>query len=297
MAVAFVGGAALGAVFGELLKVVVEVTKKTLRFKTLLKRIETTLIKLQPVVMEMAQLNEVLDHPEEETKQFICYLKRGKKLVLKCSRIKVWELRRKHAHTNKLIGLDEELLRFFQIDVQARLACNSMRNRIGINDLTDKMDRVLSSVTSRAGGFSGSCSVPGLPERIIGLDRHLAESKRMLLKNDTRVLVISAPGGCGKTTLTKMLCHDDEIIGTHLPSSLCLLFLLLHSCIIASYLELHKPRDLKAPSLIGPKLCETVLTGQKGQDCWSHPVINKTFFPLLSVWHDDIFTFNVAFMV
>ncbi|KAF5799835.1 putative P-loop containing nucleoside triphosphate hydrolase [Helianthus annuus] len=35
----------------------------------------------------------------------------------------------------------------------------------------------------------------------------------MLLKDDTKVLVVSAPGGFGKTTLAKKFCHDNEIKG------------------------------------------------------------------------------------
>ncbi|KAI3785028.1 hypothetical protein L1987_44137 [Smallanthus sonchifolius] len=73
------------------------------------------------------------------------------------------------------------------------------------------MDQVLSTVTERAGGFSSSCSVPGLPDFIVGLDFHLQEVKRLLLKDTNQVLTVSAPGGCGKTTLAKMLCHDNEI--------------------------------------------------------------------------------------
>ncbi|MFS7942499.1 putative P-loop containing nucleoside triphosphate hydrolase [Helianthus anomalus] len=35
----------------------------------------------------------------------------------------------------------------------------------------------------------------------------------MLLKDDIQVLTVSAPGGCGKTTLAKILCHDNDIKG------------------------------------------------------------------------------------
>jgi guanylate kinase len=35
-----------------------------------------------------------------------------------------------------------------------------------------------------------------------------------LLKEEVSVLVLTAPGGCGKTTLVKMLGQDEEIKGS-----------------------------------------------------------------------------------
>ncbi|KAL4583422.1 hypothetical protein LXL04_007994 [Taraxacum kok-saghyz] len=86
------------------------------------------------------------------------------------------------------------------------------RSLFEIYALRDKMDQVLTSVTKQTSGLvSDSCSVPGMPDVIIGLDSHLQNLKQILLKDDTHVLTISAPGRCGKTTLAKMLCHDNEI--------------------------------------------------------------------------------------
>ncbi|KAM7507041.1 hypothetical protein LguiA_017494 [Lonicera macranthoides] len=57
----------------------------------------------------------------------------------------------------------------------------------------------------------GYCDVPGLPDFIVGLDEPLKELKGMVLQNGVSVVVLSAPGGSGKTTLSKMLCKDKEI--------------------------------------------------------------------------------------
>ncbi|MFS7891077.1 putative powdery mildew resistance protein, RPW8 [Helianthus anomalus] len=136
---------------------------------------------------------------------FIFYLENGKQTVLKCSKIKCWNVYKKFVHANKLIRLDHELLRFFQAELQDNLSVKFMGLDLG--------GEVVSSVTKRAGGFSNSCNVPGLPDVIVGLDSHFKEVKRMLLKDDIQVLTVSAPGGCGKTTLAKMLCHDNDIKG------------------------------------------------------------------------------------
>nr|XP_043634096.1 probable disease resistance protein At5g66900 [Erigeron canadensis] len=208
-----IGGAALGAAFGELLKVVMEQTGKTARFKSYLKRLQQTLLTIEPGFEETKKLSARLGRTEREIES---YLEKAKELVLKCPRIHVWNVYKKFVYANKLIRLDDDLLRFFQIDVPLRTLNTSMRVENQVKILSQKMDRAFSigplpEATTRAGGFSDSCRVPGLPDLIIGMEQHLVDLKHMLLKKDTRVLVVTAPGGCGKTTLAKMLCHDKEI--------------------------------------------------------------------------------------
>ncbi|KAI3777086.1 hypothetical protein L1987_46880 [Smallanthus sonchifolius] len=199
---------ALQAVLLELLKAVASETKRTAKFRTLLKRLDKTLRSIEPILYVSGRLTRVLDRPEKETKLFIFYLENGKEVVLKCSRIKCWNVYKKFVHANKLIRLDHELLRFFQVELQ-----DNVSTRLTSLSLEDGVDQVLSTVAKRAGGFSSSPNVLGLPDVIVGLNFHLKELKRVLLKEDNQVVTVSAPGGCGKTTLAKMLCHDDEIKG------------------------------------------------------------------------------------
>ncbi|KAI3500512.1 hypothetical protein L1887_36334 [Cichorium endivia] len=204
----------LETVMVDLLKAVVSEITRTAKFRTLLKRLEKTLSDIEPIFYRYERLRKVLYRPDTETKMFMYYVASGKEIVLECSKIKCWNVYKKFVHANKLIGLDNMLLRFFQSELQDNIS-TSKRSLAEIYALGDKLDEVLASVTKQAGGFSDSCSVPGLPDVIIGLDVHLQELKRMLLKDDNQVLTVSAPGGCGKTTLTKMLCHDDEIKGIY----------------------------------------------------------------------------------
>ncbi|KAI3726255.1 hypothetical protein L1987_66052 [Smallanthus sonchifolius] len=194
----------------ELMEAVASEIKITPKFRALLKRLHITLRNIEPILYVSGRLSRVLDRPENETKMFILHLEDGKQLVLKCSVIKCWNVYHKFVHANKLIHLDRELSWFFQVELQDSMS-TSMRVLTEVYGLGDKMDQVLATVTERAGGFSSSCSVPGLPDFIVGLDFHLQEVKRLLLKDDNQVLTVSAPGGCGKTTLAKMLCHDNEI--------------------------------------------------------------------------------------
>ncbi|KVI08617.1 Disease resistance protein [Cynara cardunculus var. scolymus] len=199
--------------FGELLNVVIgHQTLQSSTFKTLLKRLENTLKTMEPLLFcESWGLSKLLARPEKETIMFIFYLENGKDLVLKCSRIRWWNVYKKFVHANKLIRLNNELLRFFQTEMQVNMVTTSIRSLIGIHDLEEKLDRVLSAVTTPVGTSSGSCTVPGIPQLIVGLDLHLEELKHRLLKDETQLLVVSGPGGCGKTTLVKMLCNDNGI--------------------------------------------------------------------------------------
>ncbi|KAK9067100.1 hypothetical protein SSX86_014425 [Deinandra increscens subsp. villosa] len=203
---------ALVTLLMELLEAVALETKKTARFRSPLKRLDTTLRNIEPILYGNGRLSKVLDRPENETNMFILHLENGKRLVLKCSTVKIWNAYKKSVHANRLIRLDQELSDFFQVELQDNMSI-SMRSLTEVHALGVKMDQALSTVTNRAGGFSSSCSVPGLPDFIVGLDVHLQELKHMLLKDANQVLIVSAPGGCGKTTLAKMLCHDDEIKG------------------------------------------------------------------------------------
>nr|GEV90081.1 probable disease resistance protein At5g66900 [Tanacetum cinerariifolium] len=178
----------------ELLKAILSENKKTAKFRTLLKRLEKTLRNIEPILYESGRLSKVLDRPENEIQMFIFCVGNGRNLVSECSSIKCWNVYKKIVHVSRLIRLDHELWGFFESELVGNLS-PSMRTLMEINSLGDKMDQVLSAVTERAGGFSSSCSVPGLPEVIVGLNYHLQEVKRRLIKDENQVLTVSAPGG------------------------------------------------------------------------------------------------------
>ncbi|MFS8003702.1 putative powdery mildew resistance protein, RPW8 [Helianthus anomalus] len=74
-----IGGAALGVMFGELLKLVVDRTEQIAEFHTLLARLETTLKGVQPVFLKITKLN---NRPVEERTTFGSLLDEGKELVI-----------------------------------------------------------------------------------------------------------------------------------------------------------------------------------------------------------------------
>ncbi|XP_034689640.1 probable disease resistance protein At5g66900 [Vitis riparia] len=225
MALALVGGAALGAAFQGLLTAVIKVSKRFAGFHSILKKLEATLERIKPYIQEMEKLNEELDRPRKEMEKLIQILQDGEKLIQDCSRCYCYQ---RIGYANKIKALDASLLRLFHVDVHAQVSrdvkeilailksngCNW--NYRGVSDEHENL---------------GSCNAPGPLEFMVGLDvpfifklmnendirkaflisQHLKELKRRLCEDGESRIVIRTPGGCGKTTLAKELCHDNQV--------------------------------------------------------------------------------------
>lgn len=154
---------ALELVLGELQKAIVGQIIQPARFKTLFKRLEGTLKRIELVFHESWRLSNVLNRPEKETITFISYLWHAIEIVLKSSSIKYRTVNKKILHSSKLIHLNRELLRFFQIQKQAKTMSIGMTSTsIGVNGLADN-----SIVIFSAGEYSNTCSV--YPDQLFDL--------------------------------------------------------------------------------------------------------------------------------
>ena len=228
MAAAFVGVAALGTAFGEgfavLHDTVKDVVSKARMFKPILKRLESTLDRLAPTVNEITQLSEQLDLPKVETENLIKNMEKGEKLVRKCLKIRWWNYCFKVHYSNKLEELDKEIVRFCQVDLQVHGTRNGLRTLVNVNINLQKVD----SVVDRQRVL---CTVRDPPDFTVGLDMPVKELKTLLLKEEVQLLLLTAPGGCGKTTLVQMLCQDDQIRGTSL-SFVCQCVILLSNWLV-----------------------------------------------------------------
>ncbi|KAL1812597.1 hypothetical protein ACET3Z_022662 [Daucus carota] len=205
----FLTDAALGSGISELLKVVIFVAKRTLAFKSNLETLKKTLHSVEPIFDEIRNLHRILERPEEETQIFIKQLKSGVELVEECSTIPSWKPWKTFFHSKKLGDLDKAIVKFFNIQVQGLTAVNSMRAVIGVDQNNERLDLILRCLN--IGEYSSFGAVPGVPSGVVGFDQPLKELKEMLLKDEVRIKVVSAPGGCGKTTLAKMLSNDPDI--------------------------------------------------------------------------------------
>lgn len=201
--------AALGAVFGkafaELYETVKDVGSKVVMFKSILTSFKSNLYLLEPVVEEIRRLNQELNRPEEETKSLIKDMEDAKNLIRTCSEIQDWNFPFQAFYVKKLTDLDKAIVRFCKVHMQAQ-------NRRDLLQILEQLKSIREEKKSPIMNIHGlSCSVPGPPDFPVGLDEPLKVLKMQLLKEKQQQLVLTAPGGCGKTTLVKMLCQDEQI--------------------------------------------------------------------------------------
>ncbi|KAM3363558.1 putative disease resistance protein [Capsicum galapagoense] len=237
MAGALLGGAALGVVFDKLFKVVVDVGINIATFRSKFLSLEQTLLHIEPVFADIEKLNKALDGREEETEMFKKKLMEGEELVLKCSKIKRYDAFKRCNYSRKLTKLENSLVKFCQIHGLIEVCRDSKLILVKVNDNGKKLDELRSMVkglslsrssigfTNSIGssgwmngssfgssnGFSGWSDVPPVPDSVVGFQVPLQELKLKLLQQKDQVLVLSAPPGCGKTTLAAMVCQEEDI--------------------------------------------------------------------------------------
>ncbi|KAG6664182.1 hypothetical protein CIPAW_02G074900 [Carya illinoinensis] len=210
MASLVVANAALGGavekVFSLLYEAIRDVINKTHMYESILEQLKDTLDVMRPLLEKMLLSIRELDLPEERTKRLIQRMEKGEKRVRKYSQLPWWKYLMRFHYANKLLPLEMDLRGFFNVELPAWNAMNVLESVKGINDIPERLS--LTRLDSVA-----SCAVPRFWDFVIGLDVPLKELKMQLLRVDMSMLVLTAPGGCGKTTLVKMLGHDDHIKG------------------------------------------------------------------------------------
>ncbi|GJS62219.1 probable disease resistance protein [Tanacetum coccineum] len=135
---------ALERICNDLLKIVLQHIGMihARKFQKQLKCLEKT---LQSVVFcEIWRSSEVLDRPQKEITACIVHMNKGKELLLKCSRVQDLNTNQKFLHLYKLYQLNNELLRFFKVDMDIKKTSTSMRSLSGVSDLAYRMDQQLS---------------------------------------------------------------------------------------------------------------------------------------------------------
>ncbi|XP_052204508.1 probable disease resistance protein At5g66900 isoform X2 [Diospyros lotus] len=175
--------AAIGVAFQELFTAVMYVGRRAAKFKSILKKIESTLNRVTPMIEENENLGRNLDISQGETEMFISRFTEARKVVLKCRKI------------------------YAPVDTWR----NSRRSLAMLNEINSRMGRTgTMGGMGEASGFLRRCGVPKAPDFVVGFKEPLQMLKARLLKDKEQLVVLSAPGGWGKTTLAKLLCHDHE---------------------------------------------------------------------------------------
>lgn len=231
----------MGPVFDLLLKAVLNVGVNIATFRSKFLSLKQTLVEIQPVFADIERLNNVLEGREEEIEMFKKRLREGEELVRKCSKAKCYDALKKWNYSRKLTKLENSLLKFCQIhgliqvvrdsklilvkvsengkkleeihSMMRNVSLGKSRSSIGFTNSSRSSGRMTGSSFGSSNGFSGWSDVPQVPDSMVGFEVPLEELKLKLklLQEKDQVLVLSAPPGCGKTTLAAKLCLEDDI--------------------------------------------------------------------------------------
>ncbi|RYR27201.1 hypothetical protein Ahy_B02g061540 isoform A [Arachis hypogaea] len=158
MAASLVGGAAVGAVFGELLKAVLAMKDKAMMFRQTLAHLRTTLTAIAPVVKEIENHNNELGRPKEELESLMREMEQGTKLVYKCSKIRKLNFIARIRYQEQLVALVESLVKFFMIDLQAQTARDLKETLLEVRKISSEVSK-LSSASHLRCSSSGHVSL------------------------------------------------------------------------------------------------------------------------------------------
>ncbi|KAK3004080.1 hypothetical protein RJ639_019024 [Escallonia herrerae] len=205
MAAGLVKAGVVGSLIAEIQKFVLDVAIKNIYFKSDLDSLVATLNSIEPNLLAIEKYNKELNRAEQ-TQPYIDLLNKGKKLVQRCSTIGSWNVGYRYRYSNKLINYNADLLSFCRVKVQLDQSSEIKEMLVKVNQAEDE------GGYARGGSFLGGFGEDReLMDKVFGLELPLEELKDVVLLKDSSVVLLSAPGGCGKTTLAKMLCRDPKI--------------------------------------------------------------------------------------
>ncbi|KAJ0786512.1 putative powdery mildew resistance protein, RPW8 [Helianthus annuus] len=212
----------------RLFDVVIHVIQTASEFKPQLTQLQDTLGRIRQIIDEIQKQDRKLGGTLFEQDKFIKEIEDATKLVQECLKVK-WNPFSRSNHSKKLKDQSQKLLNFFQIEVQA-VQCRDIKEiRAEMNNVSEVVTRFTSDFR-HLGQASGSGTierknlgwlVPALPTGVVGFDGQLTKLKAKILSDVYihdgcgvgKAVDVTGVGGCGKTTLVKMLCNDPQIQG------------------------------------------------------------------------------------
>ncbi|KAK7331131.1 hypothetical protein VNO77_25345 [Canavalia gladiata] len=197
----------VGELVSELLSEIMVKKDRAVKFRRTLEHLASTLKSIEPIIRQIDGVNKRLDWSDEETQKLVDQIKKGKKLVDDCSKVKHrWNFFYKANYQEELEALDEYICRFFMVDMQTQIARNGL-------ETVNEIRAVIESIAPGKTGLRGMCSPPPPPAFTVGFDVPLRDLKIKLLPEhrSVSVLTITGTGGSGKSTLAKSFCWDPEV--------------------------------------------------------------------------------------
>ncbi|KAJ6916190.1 hypothetical protein NC652_018779 [Populus alba x Populus x berolinensis] len=231
IAVSAVAGAGLEIIFGDFLKMVLKARKNNSQFEPSLKRLEEMLNDMTPNIKRIDSFNRELDQPEQ-LERLKGLVTKGNDLVSKCSKIHNYNYLKRPIYNKKLLKLEKDIRDHISSVLQLQVVADTKeslhtQNSIlvavkgvssGVRQSNDQIGksinggRVDSSKSYSNTILAGVCSPPLLKVDPVGLEIPLSDLRIKLLNDETsQHIVLSAPGGCGKTTLATALCQQGDV--------------------------------------------------------------------------------------
>ncbi|KAJ6916187.1 hypothetical protein NC652_018777 [Populus alba x Populus x berolinensis] len=215
-----VAGAGFQMIFGDFTEVVLEALKNNSQFKPSLKRLADMLEEMAPSIKRIESFNRELDQPKQ-LEGLKGLMKKGNDLVSKCSKIHKYNYYKRPLYNKKLLKLGKEIRdHITRLQLQGIADTKEiLHTQRQLNDQIGKLSMTLSNGdwvdSSKSYSntiLAGVCSPPLLKVDPVGLEIPLSEMRIKLLNDETsQHIVLSAPGGCGKTTLATALCQQGDV--------------------------------------------------------------------------------------
>ncbi|KAJ6678469.1 PLANT BROAD-SPECTRUM MILDEW RESISTANCE PROTEIN RPW8 [Salix viminalis] len=244
LAVPALAGAGFELLFSDLLKVVLVVLKNNSQFKPSLERLQKMIEDMAPNIKRIETFNSELDQPQQ-LERLQGLMSDGRDLVQKCSKIHKYNCLKRPIYNKKLLKLEKDIRDHINIVLQLQGVADTkeivvkqdwtlagvnnvfsevkqLGNQVsfGVAQLRDDIGKLTTTLSNvdRVDSINsnirlaGVCSPPLLKVDPVGFEIPLSELSIKLLKDETsQYIVISAPGGCGKTTLATALCQLEDV--------------------------------------------------------------------------------------
>lgn len=187
-------------------------------------------------------LEQHIEPVDDQNRELNRTIQKARGLLNKCRNVRRWNIIKRHRYTTKLLALGKALrihVRILELRHQKEILELSRKyghkfvESANVENEILHLERYLAMVEqigirndlvpSFNGGILGVPLINPKDDDItikassfhVGLDVPLRELKKKLLTDGVSMLVVTGIGGCGKTTLAKQFCQDDQVKGMY----------------------------------------------------------------------------------